>query len=580
MIRKSYGLLHKRSIRFRFTISLFIMSISAIVLLSFLYYQNMKKFYEDKIESYQINLLTMMDSGISAIINNSKIAENQVLETLVTNNIPEDYAGETKEWRLNSLRKVENQLRNIKNSNYLIDNIYIIGTHEKGFCSNSITDPQIFREQPWVANPVEGSNNLLIPTHKAVYRQSDKESNSYLVVSRVAYLYQYKPKKTELIIQVDIAYSNIVEAMSCMDMTEEDYAVIVDESGFVIFSPNEDQIGINCDDDARLQSLFAGRIQGGVQRDDGCTIRYRAADQVSWTIIQVNSEKMLQKEIRNMLIFFSMTGMLLLGLSFITAVPLSGYVTKPIRKIVHSMEQVGEGDFNIKVEGSYDDELNMLVKSFNLMVDQVDGLMKEVLYKEKERHQIELQALHSQINSHFLYNTLNTIKWMAIRIGADEIARMVVALVQMLEYSSKGIDSFVPVEQELHFVKEYLHIQEKRTNSSIAVVFEIEEEVYKSRMLKMLLQPIVENSILHGFNGQKEDKRILISGSRQRDVLVFSIEDNGSGFHYYGIKQLTGIGITNVMERIMLNYGHKYGIEIQSEPGCGTVVSIRIPVVE
>jgi len=580
MVKRPDGLFHKRSIRYRFTISLLFMSISAIVLLSILYYQNMKKFYEDKIKSYQVNLLTMMDSGLSAIIKNSKIAENQVLETLVTNNIPENYADETKVWRLNSLRSVENQLANIKNSNYLIDNIYIIGTHENSFRSNSITDPQVFKEQSWIANPVEGINDLIIPTHKAVYEQTDKKSDSYLVVSRVAYLYNYKPKRVELIVQVDIAYNNIAEVMSCMDMTEEDYAIIVDEDGSVIFSPDSEQIEINCSEDSGLQSLFAGRIQGGVQRDNGRTIRYNTVTQVPWTIIQVNSEKMLQSEVRKMQIFFSIAGLLLFGLSFIVAFLLSGYVTKPIRKIANSMEQVGEGDFNIKVDGSYDDELNMLVKSFNLMVDQVDKLMKEVLYKEKERHQIELQALHSQINSHFLYNTLNTIKWMAIRIGSDEISRMVVALVQMLEYSSKGIDLFVPVEEELRFVKDYLHIQEKRNNSSITALFDIEEEVLKSRMLKMLLQPIVENCILHGFNGHDEDEMILITGRRKADMLVFSVGDNGSGFNYYGFNQLTGIGITNVKERIRLNYGLGHGIEIQSEPGRGTIVYIRIPVIE
>ena len=149
--------------------------------------------------------------------------------------------------------------------------------------------------------------------------------------------------------------------------------------------------------------------------------------------------------------------------------------------------------------------------------------MRENIEKERERLNMEQTALNSQINSHFLYNTLNTVKWMAVRAGNEEIARMVVALVNMLEYSCKKIDVPVLISEEINFIKNYVCIQEGRCCSSVHMKFDIDPKLENCLILKMLLQPVVENAMQHGFGEDNIDNRILITGRLLGDRVQFQI---------------------------------------------------------
>ena len=170
---------------------------------------------------------------------------------------------------------------------------------------------------------------------------------------------------------------------------------------------------------------------------------------------------------------------------------------------------------------------------------------------------MEQTALNSQINSHFLYNTLNTVKWMAVRAGNEEIARMIVALVNMLEYSCKKIDMPVFIPEEIKFIKNYVCIQEGRCCSSVHIKFDIDPKLENCLILKMLLQPVVENAMQHGFGEDNIDNRILITGRLLGDRVQFQIRDNGQGFLYEGFDKLTGVGLHNIQDRIRLNYGRQ-----------------------
>ena len=155
---------------------------------------------------------------------------------------------------------------------------------------------------------------------------------------------------------------------------------------------------------------------------------------------------------------------------------------------------------------------------------------------------------------------------------------MIVALVNMLEYSCKKIDMPVFIPEEIKFIKNYVCIQEGRCCSSVHIKFDIDPKLENCLILKMLLQPVVENAMQHGFGEDNIDNRILITGRLLGDRVQFQIRDNGQGFLYEGFDKLTGVGLYNIQDRIRLNYGDNYGVELESKPGEGTAVTVEIPV--
>ena len=558
---RSFKPMKNTSLRFRFTVAILFMSIVPGLILTFRFYDNMEKFYKEKIQIYQLNLLNDMTSQMNNIIDQSKVASNQVLGLAVTSNSFNNYSNMNLYQKLMLKREVEAQLSNIRLANDYIDNIYLIGFDNNFYTSNSEWNREEFLKLDWVKidKSQEGSS-ITIPTHKADYRYLNIGNYSPLEVSLVTYLNTFNKNSIIGLVQIDINYHTIEKAMSSMTMTNKDYAYIVDSKENIIYSPDQLQVG--------------GKVE------DNQTIRTTVVSGTDWSIIQVNSETMLKGELakaRNIWFFFAI---ICLAAAILLALSLSHSVTKPILKIIGSMKKVSHGNFNTKVEMFEDKDLAVLADSFNIMVSEVDKLMKENVQKENERITMELTALNSQINSHFLYNTLNTIKWMAIRQGADDIVKMIVALVNMLEYSCKNIDKPVLIPEEIKFIEDYVYIQQVRCKNSANLKFELDEELQTCMILKMLLQPIVENAMLHGFAERSVGNQILIRGKFKEDRILIEICDNGKGFHYSRMDKLTGVGLHNIQNRLRLNYGEDYKLTIQSEVDAGTCVSVEIPVIK
>ena len=193
---------------------------------------------------------------------------------------------------------------------------------------------------------------------------------------------------------------------------------------------------------------------------------------------------------------------------------------------------------------------------------------------------MEMMALNAKINSHFLYNTLNTIKWQAIAEKQMGIAESIVALTKILEYSFRNTLDMVPLEDELRFIEDYIYIQSIRYACSVKMKYDIEDACRHCLVPKMILQPIVENALLHAFDKQAGNNRILLSCISKNLIMRITVYDNGKGFDYQGFDKLTGIGLTNVRERLHLNFGENGRLEIKSEVGQGTTVIMEMPLME
>lgn len=268
-------------------------------------------------------------------------------------------------------------------------------------------------------------------------------------------------------------------------------------------------------------------------------------------------------------------------------------IAKPIRSLSENTRLVGKGDFTIRVSENENDEIQLLSHNFNRMVERIGDLVEDVKLEQLQLRDAELKLLQSQISPHFLYNTLDTIIWLAEDKQYEEVIKMVNALSDFFRTSvSKGKD-FITIMEEKSHVESYLKIQQFRYQDILEYEIQIPEELGHYKVLKLTLQPLVENALYHGIKTKRGKGKILITGIRQEDTIVLIVSDNGSGMTKEALEQVrkdinrggteepyNGFGLYNVNERIRLNYGEEYGLTMESEEGIGTKSIIKIPAIE
>lgn len=365
-----------------------------------------------------------------------------------------------------------------------------------------------------------------------------------------------------------------------MEMTEEDFAFVVDAEGNLIYAPEKENAGKQVSEVSYGVYQLGDLCQSVSQKDMPSFLKAESLGKMGWKLIQVNGDSMLREELQKIQTTWILIFLVCLLCAAGFSLSLSHSITKPVVTLIKSMGEISRGNFDIQVEQPQMPELSELVSGFNTMIQEVDMLMKENIQKEHDKTRMEMMALNAKINSHFLYNTLNTIKWQAIAEKQMGIAESIVALTKILEYSFRNTLDMVPLEDELRFIEDYIYIQSIRYACSVKMKYDIEDACRHCLVPKMILQPIVENALLHAFDKQAGNNRILLSCISKNLIMRITVYDNGKGFDYQGFDKLTGIGLTNVRERLHLNFGENGRLEIKSEVGQGTTVIMEMPLME
>jgi two-component system sensor histidine kinase YesM len=285
---------------------------------------------------------------------------------------------------------------------------------------------------------------------------------------------------------------------------------------------------------------------------------------------------------------YLLTALLLIVVSSIIAIILSGEITKPLKELANSMKEVQEGHFEHAEIGIFDkNEIGMLSNTFNIMTRKIKELMEENVLEQKLKRKSELKALQSQINPHFLYNTLDSIIWMSEGGKNQEVVIMTSSLAKLLRQSISNEDEIVSINNEIGYTRSYLTIQQMRYKDKLEFEINIEENVLKESIVKLVIQPLVENSIYHGIKYKEGKGLIRITGYKEKKEIIICIEDNGKGMdeetlqHIFDKKQnsnSSGVGVNNVNDRLKLYYGSSYGLKYQSKIEVGTVVEVRLPI--
>jgi two-component system sensor histidine kinase YesM len=256
------------------------------------------------------------------------------------------------------------------------------------------------------------------------------------------------------------------------------------------------------------------------------------------------------------------------------------------------MNEVEKGRLTVYIKDNNNDEITKVIRHFNTMVKEIENLMNDIKEKESQKREAELKALQAQINPHFLSNILNTAKLLANAQKADNVESLLTSLIQLLHVSMGKENDLITVRREIEYLKDYLNIQEFRFYNKFQVFFEIEEEILEYKLPKFLLQPILENAIIHGVGPKKGQGIIQIKGFVYDGKIIFTITDNGVGMDRETIDRLLredkahegrgfcGIGLRNVQERIQLYFGPEYGLSIDSSPSYFTTVEITLPILQ
>jgi sensor histidine kinase YesM len=275
---------------------------------------------------------------------------------------------------------------------------------------------------------------------------------------------------------------------------------------------------------------------------------------------------------------------------------ISNRITQRLRNLEYSMEKFGEGIMpqSLPIDGG--DEVGGLSRTYRRMIDQIRKLMDDMKENERQKRQLEIRALRSQIGPHFLYNSLNTIGYLAMMQNVKNIHDYVTALISLLQTAVKVDDTLVPFPEEIGYAKSYLALQIYRFSRNIQTDFRLDDFTGGCLVPKMILQPIVENALIHGLRDSQEDPRITIKAYPLGSNLVISVTDNGLGMTGRKIREVlrkdgksgdvrgeprfSGIGLSNVHSRIRLQFGEPYGISIYSREKLFTTVEIRLPVIK
>lgn len=366
---------------------------------------------------------------------------------------------------------------------------------------------------------------------------------------------------------------------------QEEYQVL-DPAGLVCSAEQTEQIGMQTDD---LQALPANRVDVGSTKDGMLALSVQAPFS-GYRILCRSDRAQITQSIRDRQTLQALILASVFVILLLVAWLVSQWLYRPVEKLITAIDLVSQGDFTAQVTPSQTDEFATLTEHFNDMVMRIDGLMQQVVREQTEKKQAELQALQYQIRPHFMYNTLNSIRFAATLQKNKVLADQLGAFINLLEASIQKKGAFLLLEEEIELVKSFVSLQKFRYSDCFAVQYDATDAAKNCYVPCLLLQPVVENAIFHGIDTRRTDNWIILHAEVQGDRLRLSLRDNGQGMDAETVqklldgdpaedkRRLTGIGLRNIQERLRLYYGEKAWFHITSMPGEGTCAVFDLPV--
>ncbi len=366
---------------------------------------------------------------------------------------------------------------------------------------------------------------------------------------------------------------------------------ICDEKGNVISHPDKKQVGRSI-----LGQPYAKQVLDDKEGHDYILYKadteqiviYSTLQRNGWKIIMTLSTRYLYQELNRIQAYLIVGGVVYVVVILLFILIFAIRYTEPMMRMMAVIKRVEQGDLTARTEIQTGDELGQLGMSLNNMIGEMQVLIDKLIQEEHEKKEVELEALHAQINPHFLYNTLNTIKWMAKIQGDTSVSKSITALIKLLRISTNLGRDMITLREELDYVENYIVIQRLRFNQGINISQEIMEECMELSVPKLILQPIVENSLIYGLADGRQEINIRITAFIEDHQLIIEIRDDGPGIEEEVLERILSgstdknkfskVGINNVNHRIRLYCGNEFGIQIETKLGVGTMIRAKLSI--
>ncbi|MDY3251046.1 MAG: sensor histidine kinase [Candidatus Choladocola sp.] len=595
-MKKSFGIFRFKSIRTSIMVLFSVLIICAMLIFTVFSMNYLEDAVIENSQDYSMQLIRQVNGNLNSYIDYMEniaymITENQDVVSFLQAQ-PSEY--------FQIKNRLTEQFTTILDSRPDISNIGILG--ESGRYLFNRGDESLnyyvdYKDLDWYQKAISSGE-------KAVSGQNQKKVKAVLSASHVqnvivgkypwvvtlsAPVMNKETGKTEGVFFVDLNYSSINSLGQNISLGNRGYVFIVDDEKNIIFHPQQ-------------QLLHSGvkteKIEEVLQEESGSFVTeegensklytFCRSEKTGWTVVGVSYLNELLKNQDEIQQVYYMTAVLLLFAAILLASLISGEISKPLKQLQHSMKEVEKGNFKdaaMRIEG--DNEIADLGTSFQIMTEKIQQLMEQSVQEQREKRKSELNALQSQINPHFLYNTLDSIIWMAESGKNQEVVLMTSSLAKLLRQSISNEDEIVTVEKEIGYTRSYLTIQKMRYKDQLEFEIDVQEEALDMPIVKLVVQPLVENAIYHGIKYADHKGMIQVKARIMEEKLVIIISDNGPGMkpevlaHILEKRSVEGkngkVGVYNVHNRLQLYYGPEYGLSYESVEGVGTTVFMTIP---
>lgn len=498
--------------------------------------------------------------------------------------------------------KVSSYFYNLIQAESVIDSVYIFdnrGSADNFFYVGKQGVPSFIKENikdaPWYKEAVARNGKYILRLNGGGVFLNNKEN----YVSFIRVIRDVNTTENLGMMVINIPESAFVQSYEKVVEKNSLQVVILDENNEIIVPNVSDKTSDNQSMEffQKVLSQNSNNIRQKLSQNESdyinitsdfqkYMISYLSDEESNWKYISIIPHDAANTE-NNTLFFFTVLFLLINGvIFFVSSFMISKSTITPIHQLLHSMKKVNQGDFcEIKIKPN-SDEFQQLFDGYNNMIRQINQLLEKIIQEQKTIRKAELNTLQAQIKPHFLYNTLDSIASLALSGETDQVCDLVESLGNYYRISvSKGKD-VITIGEEIDMVRNYLNIQKVRYQDLFEVEYHIEESCLKYPILKLVLQPLVENSLYHGIRQKGKPGTIIITAQEQGDRIYLSVEDDGVGMSKEQIDmilneeisaQSKSFGLRGTLERLRIFYGDENCFKIESEPEKGTKVSLMIP---
>jgi two-component system sensor histidine kinase YesM len=572
----------KRSIRYTIFLSFTLTAVLAIVLAGLTFYMRFSNQLESTAQDENNQLVKQVSQSVNTYLRDMIRLSNSLYYNAIKNNDIE-------------LEPVVDDMQMIYNtySNYVENIVLFSAQGEMLAVAPFVTMKQNVdvTQEDWFLQGLKKTEDLHFSTPSVQNLFVDTEYRYSWVISLSSAVEITRGKNTQQgVLLVDLKYSSFTELFDNMSLSNGGYIYLTNSEGAIIYHPNQQMIvsGLATEKNELVRNYKDGNytLSSNGQKS---TMIVRSVGYTGWKVVgMIPHQGLTFSRLQNILficfIFLLFFDLLILINSFISV-----KLTTPLKKLEMSVEKLEQqaGESDIYIGGSY--EIKHLGKSIHRMVEQLKKLTNDIVKEHEQKQKSELDALQSQINPHLLYNTLDIIVWMIEKERPDEAVRIVTALARLFRISLSKGKNIISVKDELDHVDNYLTIQTMRYKNKFSYSIEADDAAKSMSTIKLVVQPLVENSIYHSMEYMDGDGKIHISAKVADGKLYLAVKDNGLGMTQDRVDKLlsinvpvsrgSGVGLKNVHDRIRLCHGDEYGVFIESTPDVGTTVTLVQPAI-